>query len=318
MGSRVKQILDKQFRGDKVKIIRFEARAPSFVAHFNAGEKELFLKIRKRWHHEALEESVCDSQLVETSKKEWGALKFLNEVCADEKCLAKFVTPVAYIEEIGGIVTERIRGRDLWEMLFLGTVSEIQKIDFLEKAGKALCSLHDRTISDDEPLEFTEVGTGNIELDRMIETTLVGYVGRLSPVSVSIRGLDIRDVIVNEKNEIVFCDPGVLGRAHRYKSLAQFIVSIKLIHQGAFSLLSQTVTAENYVQAFLRGYFGEGGDQYLLNLCVATELTRRYKRALKKLERRKIAKLPFFGWILRKSYIERYYFREIKKCIAWR
>jgi hypothetical protein len=310
----IKNILEKKF-GSKVKIISFQKRKPSFIFSFDVAQQKLCLKIRKKWYHKDLKEVIGNKDIWESTSKEWKALNYFYNLNREDDSLINFIKPIKCIEEINGIITERINGRDFWKTLKDKRTNKRYKHETLRKIGKGLSFLHEKTKERNRSIKFEQKETDNKNLNEKIKKIISRYSGCFSSVAIFMPGFDIRDIIINKNNDIFFLDPGEIKKDFTYKQIADILVTIKIIYQGSFSFLFRKET-KNYEREFLRGYFGDKEyDEHLLNSFVLNRLILQYNHTLNSLRRKKYLNIPILEIIIKRIYIDRFYFREIRKII---
>lgn len=297
-----------------VEITSFEERKQSFLYELEVGGRKYFLKIRKHsfQRKKDFEKAIHDKLMRESTQNEWEALNYYYNITEKEDCPVNFIKPTAYIEELNGIVTEKVEGKDLWRVLKSGRKKEYVKKS-IRKAGEGLSYLHKEIKGGSESAEFNVNSTGNEYLDGKVGRVFEKYTGHPAPVVLGAPVSDIRDIFVSHDNEVYFLDLERLEEMVVYRTVARIIASLKLIRQGDLLFPFKKID-ESYEEEFLRGYFGDGGyDEGLLNAFMLEALTMFYNHALKKIDYMNISRIPVISAMVKKFYIDRFYYREIEK-----
>ncbi len=310
----IKKVLEKEFEG-KIEMKSFQKRKPSLVYSFDTENEELFLKIKRRLTLNNFDEIIKNEELRNRGKDEYNSLNFLYNFAKQKNLPINFIKPIKYINEINGIVTKRIEGKDFWRVLKNKNISLDYKDQIMEKIGEGLSMLHEKTKEGEGEIYLETKKTGNEKIDKKVKEIIEKSQGKKSPIATIMPGFDIRDVIFNKNNEIFFVDPGKIKKGITYGQIASFLVAIKIIYQGSLSLLF--CETENYEKAFLKGYFkNKNYDKELLQALVLNKLISEYNStAKKKIKRKKFLNIPLLKNIIKKYYIDKFYFKEIEKTI---
>ncbi len=310
----IKKVLEKEF-DSKTEIKGFHKRKPSLIYEFTTNNKEYVLKIRKSSKLNSFKEIIKDRKTREASLKEWEGINYFYNLTKEKNIPIGFAKPIKYIKEIKGIVTEKIEGKDFWKELKNKKQSEEYKKEVLFRIGEGLGLLHLNTLEGEEKIKIKERETGDKELDKKIKNIIESYKNHSTPLAKVLPGFDIRDIFVNKNKDVFFFDPGGVDSDFIYKTLASLITTIKIVNQGEISFLFKEDRKE-WEEELLKGYSTKiRYDRNLLNLFLLIRLLSQQKSAQRTFERRLISKFPFVEKIIKKLYIDRFYFKEIEKII---
>jgi hypothetical protein len=242
---------------------------------------------------------------------EWCALNHLYNTTKNKDCPIKYIKPIAYIKQINGIVTEKIEGKDLWKILRIKETAHKRKIIY--KIGRGIKYLQAVEKKEVQRIDLVQKETGNKKLDKKIKEVIKQYQNQLGFVVMG-PDFDIRDIIVN-KRKIFLLDPGKLNLESVYQAIATLLVTIKIIHQNSINFLFNKNT-KNYEKELLHGYFGNKKyNEKLLNLFILDRLLLHYGWAQRSLNQKKFLIIQPIKLLVKKIYIDRFYFREIRKII---
>ncbi|AFG36162.1 hypothetical protein [Spirochaeta africana] len=311
-------------------IVSFAERRLSLFYEFRMDGIEYFLKVRKLPAHREgdLAASAADPAVQREARAEWDALCWLFARTDSPDCAVAFVRPVAWIESLNGIVTERVHGEDLWRIVRDPILPRaLRKLDLFEQIGRGLGFLAMRGCSDGAGdggaapgssstarLQPVQHSVGSPQLDAAIARVMQHY-GELDiPACRVMSGVDIRDVVIDERGQAFFMDPGELRDVPIYQPLADFLGTLRNMHRFTVAVPSRRTIAACEA-ALLNGFFAEvDGDPELLLAFRLQRLPKALRRANKKLNRRR---LP--GWIrelVRRLHLQPSYHGEIRELLA--
>jgi hypothetical protein len=260
------------------------------------------------------------------AKNEYESLLLLSNSWSSEFGIT-FIHPLGYINEYNAIVTERFFGDFFFK--------EFQKYDFKEKIfikvdnpiyfamqnfGQSLNTFHQKSISEaifqtNEVLEkiqkyiifLQKFNVSNYDLELILEA-LNEFSGTEYKTSIvkNIKGIDVRQILFNEKFEYCVMDPGKITKNFIEVDLARFIVTCRILYWGTFGILLKLKPNRRYEENFMNGYKSSVSfSQDALKIMIIKELFKHWKMAHISLERREWPKL--FKLLLRKLYVDSFY-----------
>lgn len=240
-------------------IVSFAERRLSLFYEFRMDGIEYFLKVRKLPAHREgdLAASAADPAVQREARAEWDALCWLFARTDSPDCAVAFVRPVAWIESLNGIVTERVHGEDLWRIVRDPILPRaLRKLDLFEQIGRGLGFLAMRGCSDGAGdggaapgssstarLQPVQHSVGSPQLDAAIARVMQHY-GELDiPACRVMSGVDIRDVVIDERGQAFFMDPGELRDVPIYQPLADFLGTLRNMHRFTVAVPSRRTIA---------------------------------------------------------------------------
>jgi hypothetical protein len=260
------------------------------------------------------------------AKNEYESLMLLSKSWATEFGVT-FIQTLGYIDEYNAIITERFFGDFFFK--------EFQKYDTKEKFfnqasnpihsamfnfGQSLNSFHQKSISDavfktNEVLEkikkyiifLQKFNVNNYDLELILEA-LNEFSGTEYKTSIvkNIKGIDVRQILFNEKFQYCVMDPGKITKNFIEVDLARFIVTCRILYWGTFGILLKLKPNRRYEKNFMNGYKSSVSlSKEALKIMIIKELFKHWKIAHISLERKKWPKL--FKLLLRKLYVDSFY-----------
>lgn len=305
----------------------------------NGRSESFFIKIPKvkigGKHSKILPISSSDRQLALDEK---ASLELLDEswISSDKK--TEWVNLVEFIPKYNALVTKRIFGKDALsifrELSLLGKIGlsgPQQKLNkFLYDFGGALGSFHSQhsrasTFCMKEEGKKVRYYCNEIQrlsgcnLEEVVMFSLSHY-GKLSveaSVVSTLKGIDVRNFIIDESERIHLLDPGYSKVYFPEADLARFILTLRILFWGSpLFLFTREVAVENEV-AFLDGYresFREP-DQKLLNSLLLKEILKHWHVALLSLNDRNWPRIV--SVITRHIYVDRFYQRQVRSQVKF-
>lgn len=295
------------------EVTSFSQRRFSLFYGINAGGQDYFLKIRKQSSQSAsdLQEIVTSESNRLPAQNEWEALKFFYSSTTGSHCPINFVTPVAYIGSLNGILTERVTGDDLWRILKRARWpgSRVLGQTFRE-IGRGLACMHTNTIHDERPLSSFLAGVDPIDhgpIDHKVQAVAARYTSQSAPVAYGMGGLDVRDIILSESRRLFIVDPTNIKEVFTYESIAGFIGTLRKLSRDSL-LFPGRGTISMCESEFLRGYCEcRPLDRQLLGVFQLEQFASSYRRSLRKARKRNVPVLPHIG---------SYYRRQAEKVLS--
>lgn len=244
-----------------------------------------------------------------------------------------FITPVTFLPEFNAIITERVQGRDFFvklrktdlrrKLTFCNGDDGINKHFF--DLGLSLAKFHSLSPSDAsfDPAEVVKkiekyksklisLGAHGSSLRSSIQkTSEVDNFRFSSRKSFTLKGLDIRNILVNDQQELYLLDPGKTKIDFIESDLARFLVTCRIIYWGSLLFFLPIAPCNSYGESFLRGYVSTGQKyvRLILQMLIVKELFKHWFMACRSLELKpwpRILKL-----FLRHTYIDLFYNRQI-------
>lgn len=266
--------------------------------------------------------SEADRRLAED---EYKSLKFLSKNW-DTSYGVSFVKPLAYIERYRAVVTEGIKGNFLFK--------SFRRFDFYQKFGgkqlthinegmnnfgKSLYAFHSQNAIEttfkakeifpkfNQYSDFLEnCGVSNKFLTRTL-TVFSKYQDFECPsLEVnSLKGIDIRQIFINQEERLEVIDPGKIFRSYREVDLARFIVTCRILYWGTWLIFFKFIPNRNYEEIFLKGYFDSKKPEKILNFLIIKEFFKQWKMGHKGILNKEWPK--FFKYIVKKLYLDPFY-----------
>lgn len=274
------------------------------------------------------------------AREEFASLTYLGRQWNGSDARVDYVKPLAFFEDWNAIVTERAYAGELlgpfrravvWRWLSHNAGSELT--DILRRIGMGLRIFHRRSQAAEmfavEPFEGRNVVQ---KVQRIVgDLRAVGVSQPLAPASfaalrawmtwrrdsqpaMTLKGLDVRNVLVNDEGRVWLLDPGRLKRDAPEADLARLLVTCQLMYWGTpwFSLRAQP--GAQYEHAMLDGYDDGRLDRAALRLLVVKELFKHWRQAYVALTRKRWPRSV--AWTLARTYIDGFYRAETVSAIA--
>lgn len=239
----------------------------------------LFVKIPKNDLRRVLR--PCILPLSETDRRlaeeEYRSLCHLSTAWNAEDVGVGFVRPVAFLRQYNAIVTERVRAADgyavfrQWDLSAkLGSGRARRRLRaVLERLGTALCRFHLKSIRTSRFDVAAEVRKINYYCEcltaegtepkflRALRAELLALSGYETSVGLTqtLKGIDVRNVFVDEYDGIRLLDPGKLKENYPEADLARFLVTWRILYWGSPWFAFGIRPSDTYEDAFLRGYY---------------------------------------------------------------
>jgi len=320
MQTNIPEILQKHLKlKSEPKIIFQKQRPKSFVYEFIGDNQGYFLKINQR-NFEKNPSPKTRENIIYRGLEEWKSLNHFYDLTRNKTQVVRFVKPVAFIPEIGGVVTEKTDATDFRDLL-KKPPSETEKqynVRVLQKVGKAFAFLHEQGKTEKQEIQFKHKSVHNKKLDKLISGIFEKEKGKHSDwATKTMKGFQIRDVMVDQKGNIVFLDPGKYTEQLMFRIIGNYLANMKIIWQRDIIFPFKKPDID-YERALLDGYFNNSPyDKKLVGLFVLEELTILYSGARKKLDKKKVFKLlPILKCLFLGFYLNVFYYREIKNTIC--
>ncbi len=252
---------------DKPDIVGFQYRKLSLIYFFKCQRGEFVLKLPKksRMRVRDIREIQPKEKYQSKARIEWESLNVLFNQFADGDCPVDFVEPVAFIENLPGVVIKRIQGEDFYTGSLPRTSEGAIRFngEVLQRVGSAFHFLHERNRA--TPQAYRVPGIGHVSARdgglRSWNSRIAGFLGdRNLPAGLVMSGFSLTDVMVSRPDRRVwFLDPGRLEEEILLRDLARFVVELRKIASG-WPGPGRRKRIASYEGAFLDGYREAGGE----------------------------------------------------------
>ncbi|HRR39872.1 MAG TPA: hypothetical protein P5244_01435 [Syntrophales bacterium] len=274
-----------------------------------------------------------------SGRKEYESLLFLNSIEKTWGDGLEFVKPVLFFDDYNAIVTERVFGRDLLipfrKEVLKDRILHLQCGTFIRDSlfllGRVVSAYHRRTqreISPDWGKVFEKIEKYGTLLKNyssaddlpVLFQGLRRSMEEAIPRSVTVKtlkGLDVRNVLIDEAGGMVVLDPGRMKDDCPEADLARFIVTCRIIFWGSMWFFIRLTPDAAYEGSFLEGYKSYGGkfDQKLLRVHIIKELAKHWYLAHVALD------LKNWSYVLKKMlraiYINPFYKFQLMKEVLY-
>jgi len=269
-----------------------------------------------------------------TGAKEFESLSFLKEILADET--VRFVEPRLHLIEEGAVVTTLASSQDAfhdirrWDRATAGgSTGAMKALDqWLGGLGHSLRIFH----------EETDRGEGEVNLD-IERSKILGYIAELgryevsakrrtnwmeriqglpaglerARLSLSLKGIDVRNLVWNGRGRMVVLDPGAMKPATPEADLARFLLTLKILYWGDLSFAFGRRPGPATARAFLRGY-GPWRESSRLNAWLKLkEVLKHWRMAWVAIE---LKSWPgFVKQIVGRTYVDPFYTEELEAAL---
>ena len=83
---------------------------------------------------------------------------------------------------------------------------------------------------------------------------LMGDMSKTSKTVPTIKGLDVRNILIDPENKFYLLDPGRIKSAFREADLARFITTYRMLHWGSLKLILAGAPDQSAESAFIQAY----------------------------------------------------------------
>jgi hypothetical protein len=295
------------------------------------GPVGVFVKIPKRDLRlsgpNILPVTDADRQL---ASEETRSLRHLVAAWRGEDLRARWIRLVGELPEFNAIVTTRVVASEALDVIRaselrrrIGALAGVNEMrDMMRRLGTAFGRFHEY---DATPGPFV-VASFSAKLQRYVMeigrtrpsaflSSIAGWMGSFGAaperglVATTIKGIDIRNMLLSERGDITLLDPGRMKRTFREADVARFLLTYRILHWGQPWFALGWRPDPGSERAFLQGYASAGaaaGDR-LLRLYVVKEILKHWHTAHASLEA-KAWRAPV-SRLVRSAYIDRFYER---------
>jgi hypothetical protein len=302
----------------------------------DSGHKGLYVKIPKT---SIIERKVAKRTIMPLSdndrifaQDEYRSLVHLSKIWKSDDIKVGFVKPLKFFKEYNAIVTGRIsaghifrlfRKQDVKKKLHINKNNDLVH-DALLRIGMALSRFHQRSFmkgvfTSDKAvlkmerycLELRSFGT-DLKFNKWLLNkvrALKGYVTS-TQMTQTLKGLDLRNVFINEDGTLFLVDPGRMKEDYQEADLARFMITCRILYWGGMLFFFRVTPHRSYEESFIQGYYGfKKRSNKLLDILVIKELLKQWRWAYVNIEFKHWPE--FLKYILKKTYVDPFYKREI-------
>lgn len=299
----------------------------------NSGTTGLYVKIPKvdlflKNPRTILPLTDADRKFAEA---EYSSLVHLSKFWQSDDIGVSFVKPISFLKDYNAIITRRIYAKDFFKFFRkddlagrLGLNKGNRQIrDVLFRIGTALHRFHKTSLKDDvfradgvlKKIEYycaclTAFGISNKFCNNAI-TKIKGLDDYRIPIQLTktLKGLDIRNVLIDDSYHIYMLDPGKMKEDCREMDIARFIVTCRILYWGGLIFFLRFSPDKTYEESFLDGYSHCMKNNKILNILIIKELLKHWYTA------HVVLKLKPWPVLLKRflkcTYINPFYYRQI-------
>ncbi len=292
------------------------------------GKNSLYIKIPKIIFYD--ENKQCISDLSDDDRKlavdEYESLNYFSEHW-DSSLGVYFVETLGYIKNYNAIITKRIDAEfffKIYRKYDKYGKPELYKSDpvkmGMEKFGKSLRLFHSQSLhyakfnANNTILKFDQYidvlekyGVNHTYLNKLMKL-IVTYKGFECDALVgnNYKGIDVRQIFMDQHNDLHIIDPGKITRGFSEVDIARFIVTCRILYWGTLAIIFRVTPSNSYEESFLNGYYGlDKRPSKMLHLLIVKEIFKHWNMAHISLRKRKWPR--YIKYILRKMYINPFY-----------
>ncbi len=249
----------------------------------------------------------------------------------------RFVKPKLFLEDLGGVVTSLVQGEDALQRLRSldsasasgDSASRTVMTGWMYELGRSVRAVHESGAGGQTAVGWHENRAkivrlleglaergcfGEGQMKRWLDLLPPAPEGRPHALAtVSLKGLDVRNLMLNQDGRLVFLDPGAIKRAPREADLARFVLTLRILYWGSpkFALGKEICPATE--EAFLEGYGREHVDHEVLAWYMVKEVAKHWRMAHVAVDVKDW--LSPFSILVRRLYIDRQYRRKLDHSI---
>lgn len=300
------------------------------------SRRGVFVKIPKTHIDRKTVLPSCEADRV-LGRDEYASLTYLARHWNGSDARVDYVRPLAFFEDCNAIVTERtyagellgpFRRAALWQGERDGAL-----FDIFRRTGTALRTFHRRSQAAEafpaEPFEGVRVMR---KIDRILDDLRsVGITQPLVPSvlgalrewttyrseaqpAMTLKGLDVRNMFVNDEGRVSLLDPGRLKRDVPEADLARLLVTIHILFWGTPWFFLRVQPTARYATALLGGYDIGRINFTALRLLIVKELLKHWRAAYVALTRKHWPR-PVER-VVSRTYIDAFYRAETSRAIG--
>ena len=210
---------------------------------------------------------------------EYRSLEFLGGAWPADQDV-RYVDLLGRVDRVNAIVTRRVYGEDFSAWLRRvdsqgpGPTRPVDEraADRLRRVGESLVRFHDgqRREFFASEARLTAKFQGYVErlalfgvanhcivtISRLASASTITLGCRHSPATTTLKGLDVRNLLLESDGRLVFLDPGALKSDSPLADYARFAATLRLLYWGKLPFFLGRMPRLEYMAAFERGYFG--------------------------------------------------------------
>jgi len=292
------------------------------------GVNNLYIKIPKIILYDESKQHInnLSAEDIKLAVDEYESLNYLSKHW-DSSLGVHFVKTLGYIKNYNAIITKRIysefffkvyRRYDKYGKSNIHSTNPVQ--EGMKKFGTSLKLFHSKSTGSvklnsntlilkfDKYFVFLEkCNVGKTYLNKLIK--LISRYKDLECDSLIVdnfKGIDVRQIFMDQNNDLHIIDPGKITRGYDEVDVARFVVTCRILYWGTLAIIFRIVPSKSYEESFLIGYYGVGGRQSkMLHILIIKEIFKHWKMAHISLEKRNWPK--YIKYILRKMYVNPFY-----------
>ena len=298
------------------------------------GVKKVYVKVPKVIFYDKERETLgpLSREDIRLAEDEYESLVYLSRHWDGADASVTFVKPLAFIREFNAIITERVIAKHFFRQYRNSDLSRRLRApgrtdpvpEAMSRLGETLARFHKksggRVLGDAERimekmqgyvLELRGYGVDSAFLD-----DIEGRLNRWKDFSftsqraMNLKGLDVRQVFINEHNGLYLLDPGKLNDGYREVDLARFVVTCRILYWGSAAILFRISPHTRYEASFLEAYARVNGiSEEALGILIVKEFLKHWRMAHVSLSRRRWPRTQEF--LLKKLYLDPFYKRQL-------
>lgn len=274
------------------------------------------------------------------AKKEYDSLNFIK-LNWPKNDYINFIEPIAYLEKFNAIITRTFFGNDFFFHLkkndlrnkfFKKSISSDIKYH-LKNISKSISIHHDLSLTHEkvrdiniEKLVF-KISNLIIDLDKnCVSQNCFNKINSFISIQENIfkdiyfaktlKGLDIRNILLSSDNKICFLDPGKLKLEPSVAGIARYFVTCEMIYWGTFYFFFYFKISKNLISIIMNSIDTSNDlNKDLLKLYILKEYVKHWKQAYINIELKN--KWPtFLKFFMKKIYVDRFFNKSITDLIT--
>jgi hypothetical protein len=274
----------------------------------------------------------------ELASSEFRSLHYLAKHWVSPDLRVAYVRPLLFYSDLNALVTVRVWASDLLlpfrRVDFAGRLwpragAKLESV--LSRLGSALARFHAQSHGAEGAVvesfhgsdvglkirkvldDLSELGAPRrslLKLRQKFDACASVVVER--PLIMSLKGLDIRNILVDEETNVWLLDPGKLKRDFSEADLARLLVTCRLVWWGTPWFLLGLRPQHRYEQVLVSAYDRElPVNRTVLSVYVAKELAKHWRAAYLTVRRKSWH--PAVKRLLLRLYVDNFYEREINR-----
>ena len=294
----------------------------------------VFVKIPKSDFRRRTVLPICVSDR-EMAEEEYRSLRYLEDHWPADGA-ARYVRPLAFCRRYSAIVTRRSyasdmflswRRHDLHRRIGLDAANPLR--DWLVNLGRALREYHEASSREEGQIIKRRLGDPIAKIAASISRLRfygadVSTVAKMaeglrhfegmtieSPSAMTLKGLDLRNVLLEEHGLLTLLDPGRLKLDDPVADVARLVATCRILYWGSGWLLLGLRPSKMHEADLLEGYGAvDERSLELLDLYLVKELFKQWVAAYVTIERKTWP--TAIKRVLRRTYVDRFYRNELR------